>query len=119
MEALRDESSDEGDSLGETSKDVGIVSTRKGSNSEVELETPEVWLDHQGEIKKGTNGKWLSWLKIIGKGCYPKKGTQIWECFLSKHPSPFVFYLDFVPFFKKFHCVNSAMHLIQLIGIWE
>ena len=56
----------------EMPKDIAIINSgdKKGStpgDSAVELEKPEAWPDHQSRAKKETSGKWLYWLKVIGK----------------------------------------------------
>ena len=71
MEFLREEDIDRVESA-ETSKDIAIIDIRgkKGSNPEdsaVELEKPKAWPDHKSGARKETSGKWLYWLKVIGK----------------------------------------------------
>ena len=87
MEFLRDGSIDEAESPRENSNDIAIIDSgreRGSSPADVafafdfafdlsnEFETPEAWSDHQEKVKTGTNGRWLDWLKVIGKQreCY-------------------------------------------------
>ena len=72
MEFLRDEDINKVESLTETSNDKTIIDSgaetksRHGDPS-VDLETPDVWPDHQDRNNRETIGKWLRWLHIIGK----------------------------------------------------
>ena len=82
MEFLRDGSIDKAESARETPKDIAIIDSggERGSNPvdatsafdiafdlSNEFETPKACRDHQGKVKNGTYGKWLDWLKVIGK----------------------------------------------------
>ena len=85
MEYLRDGSIDEAAPQKETSEAIAIIDSGEEKelnpgDAAVELQTPEAWSDLD-EIKKGTGGKLLNWLKVIGNN---KKISQSeWVVFIQ------------------------------------
>ena len=47
--------------------DSGAETKSRHGDPSVDLETPDVWPDHQDRNNRETIGKWLRWLHIIGE----------------------------------------------------
>ena len=70
MEFLRDEDINKVGDVTETSDDKTIIFSETESrlgDPDVELETPEAWLDKQDRDNKEPSGKRLRWLHVIGE----------------------------------------------------
>ena len=75
------------DSPGETSTTTGSDDVSGLGDSAVELETPVARRDHLQE--KRESGKYLKWLKVIGKLLFDKSGRVYYILISEKKVLPF------------------------------